>query len=123
MTATAIQPPPDAHRDLRVAIFSDSASARFGGEAIHPVHYFRILRSRGIDAWLVVNARTRGEMSELFPNEQNRILYVEDSWAHKVLWQMQRPLPARPWLSTSLWPEPLPPPPPRTDREAAPPSD
>jgi glycosyltransferase involved in cell wall biosynthesis len=95
MTTAEIQPPSDASHDLRVVLFSDSASARFGGEAIHPVHYFRILRSRGVDAWLVVNARTRGEMSELFPNEQVRILYVEDSLAHKVLWQLQRPLPTR----------------------------
>ncbi|HEX4124949.1 MAG TPA: glycosyltransferase family 4 protein [Tepidisphaeraceae bacterium] len=84
-----------APTDLRIALFSDSASARFGGEAIHPVHYFRILRSRGIETFLIVNARTRGEMAELFPDEQDRIFYVEDSLLHKILWQVQRKLPAR----------------------------
>jgi glycosyltransferase involved in cell wall biosynthesis len=92
-----------APTDLRIALFSDSASARFGGEAIHPVHYFRIFRSRGIDTWLVVNARTRPEMQALFPDQQDHIRYVEDSLAHKVLWQFQRPLPARIGYFTVGW--------------------
>jgi glycosyltransferase involved in cell wall biosynthesis len=79
--------------DLKIVITADSASVKFGGEAIHPVHYFRILRSRGVDAWLVVHARTQAELIELFPNDRERILAVPDSRLHKLLWQLGRPLP------------------------------
>lgn len=68
---------------------------RFGGEAILPVHYFRILRSRGIEAWLVVHARTRDELTELFPNDQSRIRYVSDLWIHKIVFRLSTYLPRR----------------------------
>jgi len=79
--------------DLKIVITADSASVSFGGEAIHPVHYFRILRSRGIEAWLVVHARTREELLKLFPNDQDRIRTVPDTMLHKLLWTLGRPLP------------------------------
>ncbi len=79
--------------DLKIVITADSASVSFGGEAIHPVHYFRILRSRGIEAWLVVHARTREELLKLFPNDQDRICTVPDTALHKLLWTLGRPLP------------------------------
>lgn len=82
-------------RDLRVIVVADSASAKFGGEAIHPVHYFRILRSRGIEAWLVVHSRTRDELTALFPNDLDRIRFVPETFLHKVLWWSEVPLPKR----------------------------
>ena len=80
---------------MRICIVAEHASARFGGEAILPVHYFRLLRSLGIETWLVVHARTRGELSELFPQESDRILYVPDLWIHKVLFRLSKYLPRR----------------------------
>jgi glycosyltransferase involved in cell wall biosynthesis len=80
---------------MRICIVAEHASERFGGEAILPVHYFRLLRSRGIESWLVVHSRTRNELSELFPNESDRILYVPDLWIHKLLFRLSRLLPRR----------------------------
>ena len=42
----------------RVLIVAEHASAKFGGEAILPLHYFRGLRRRGIEVWLIVHSRT-----------------------------------------------------------------
>ena len=81
-------------RSLKVLIVCDHASARFGGEAILPLHYFRLLRDRGIAVWLVAHARTRPEISELFPDE-TRIRYVEDTLLHRLLWRVGARLPTQ----------------------------
>lgn len=88
---------PTAHAEQlsspRVCIVAEHASVRFGGEAILPYHYFRRLRERGIEAWLVVHARTRNELLALMPQEAERLRFVPDTWLHKALWAVGRPLP------------------------------
>ena len=78
----------------RVLIVSFHASARFGGEAALPLHYFRILRDRGCDVWLISHARTRDELSSLFPDEK-RIVYIEDTRMHRLMWRAGRRLPSQ----------------------------
>lgn len=78
--------------DLRILIVTDHASAKFGGEAAIPLHYFRMLRKRGVDVWLLTHARTRDELAELFPND-DRIVYVEDTLWHRAMWRIGRRLP------------------------------
>jgi glycosyltransferase involved in cell wall biosynthesis len=78
---------------LKIVITAEHASAKFGGEAILPVHYFRLLRSRGYDAWLVTHGRTCAELEEAFPAERDRIFYVPDTWVHRALWRLGRLLP------------------------------
>jgi len=80
---------------MRICIVAEHASERFGGEAFLPLHYFRLLRSRGIETWLVVHSRTRDELEELFPQDSDRILFVSDSWSHKLLARISRYLPPR----------------------------
>jgi glycosyltransferase involved in cell wall biosynthesis len=80
---------------LRVLIVAEHASARFGGEAVLPLHYFRFLRRRGIEAWLIVHARTRDELAALMPEEMERIEFVPDTWFHKSAVRLGRPLPSR----------------------------
>jgi len=77
----------------RVLIVAEHASAKFGGEAILPLHYFRRLRARGVDAWLIVHARTQAELSALLPTEADRILYIPDTWAHRLLYTLSKPFP------------------------------
>ena len=81
--------------DLRVCIVADSASVRFGGEAILPYHYFRLLRVRGVEAWLVVHDRTRSELEALLPAEKGRILYTPDTRLHRWLYHLSTLLPRR----------------------------
>lgn len=91
-------PPASASEDggppLRVLIVAEHASAAFGGEAALPLHYFRVLRRSVHDAWLVVHARTRPELSALFPGD-SRIHYVEDTAFHRFLSRISEGMPAR----------------------------
>ena len=86
MTDPAPTPP-------RVAIVAEHASARFGGEAILPLHWFRELRKRGVEAWLVVHARTRAELEVVFAADRDRLHFVPDTWVNKFLWRLGRVLP------------------------------
>lgn len=78
----------------RVLIVADNASARFGGEASLPLHYFRVLRQRGHDVILLVHARTRAELTTLFPGDDT-ILFIEDDWIDRLLFRAGHYLPAR----------------------------
>ncbi|MFS8083025.1 MAG: hypothetical protein ACMG51_06205, partial [Ginsengibacter sp.] len=75
-------------------IVAEHASARFGGEAVLPVHYFRELRARGLRVWLLTHARTRDELEHLFPDE-DRIVYIEDTKFHVAMWRLGQRLPDR----------------------------
>jgi glycosyltransferase involved in cell wall biosynthesis len=86
------KPIPDMESPLGVVIVCENASTRFGGEAMLPLHYFRLLRARGVNVWLVAHARTREELRRLFPGEQ-RINYVEESPLHTLLWRLGTLLP------------------------------
>lgn len=89
--------------ELRILIVAEHASARFGGEAILPLHYFRLLRRRGVDARLVVHARTRDELAELFPNDLDRIYYVPDTPLHLLLHRLGKRLPSAVRHITTEW--------------------
>ncbi len=80
---------------MRICIVAEHASTRFGGEAILPVHYFRLLRSRGIESWLVVHSRTRSEVEELFPEQIDRMVFIPDMWIQKLFFHLSRYLPRR----------------------------
>ena len=86
---------PPTPQPLRVLIAAEHASARLGGEAILPFHYFRILRARGIDAYLIVHERTREELLDLFPEDHSRIRFVEDQALQKLFYRIGRILPRR----------------------------
>lgn len=90
-TAIAENPAPD----LRVLIVADAASTRFGGEAVLPWHYFRLLRRRGVETWMTVHSRTRNELRELLPPEEiERIEFIEDNWRHRFWLRLARRGPA-----------------------------
>ena len=80
---------------MRVLIVAEHASAQFGGEALLPVQYFRQLRARNMEAWLVVHARTRSELETLFPEDGDRLHFIPDTWLHKLLDRCRRLLPRR----------------------------
>ena len=87
--------PFDELEPLRVCVVAENASFRFGGEASLPLHYYSRLRRRGIEAWLIVHGRTREELEALFPNDQERILFIPDRWFHKLIWRLGKYLPRR----------------------------
>jgi glycosyltransferase involved in cell wall biosynthesis len=80
---------------LRILIVAEHASAAFGGEAFLPLQYFRVLRARGIEAWLVCHGRVEQEIRDAFPDQQDRLHFIRDSPVHRALWAISRPLPRR----------------------------
>ncbi len=70
---------------MRILIVAQNASTKFGGEALLPLNYFRILRSRQIETWLVVHAGTQPELAALFPEDGARMHCVPDTWVHRLL--------------------------------------
>ena len=81
--------------NLRVLIVAEHASLEMGGEAALPLHYFRVLRQRGISTWLIVHERTREELQSLFHQDDDRIYFVSDTWGHRLIWQCSKFLPQR----------------------------
>ncbi len=84
-----------AGRSVRVLIVAENASARLGGEAMLPLQYFRLLRERGVEAWLLAHDRTREELQALLPHERGRMHFVPDTAAHRALWAVGQRLPWR----------------------------
>ena len=80
----------DPGSSLRIVIVAENTSTRFGGEAVLPWHYFRILRARGIEAWLVTHERTRDELLGLLPEESSRMCFLPDTWLDKFCWRLGR---------------------------------
>ncbi|MBR8826933.1 MAG: glycosyltransferase family 4 protein [Gomphosphaeria aponina SAG 52.96 = DSM 107014] len=80
---------------LRILIVAEHASLEFGGEAALPLHYFQLLRRRNIETWLIVHERTKSELEKTFPQEQDRIFYIKDTFWHRLLWQLGKPLPQK----------------------------
>ena len=80
---------------MRIVIVAQNASAKFGGESLLPLNYFRILRSRQIETWLVVHARTQAELEGLFPEDCDRMHFVPDTWLHRLLNNCGEFIPAR----------------------------
>ncbi len=81
--------------NLHVLIVAEHASLKYGGEAALPLHYFRVLRQRGIDTWLIVHERTREELQSLFQSDLDCIYFISDTVWHRWLWKCSHILPKR----------------------------
>lgn len=82
-------------KNFNVLIIAEHASLNFGGEAALPLHYFRVLRNRGIEVWLIVHARTKEELQSRFPEDIDRIYFIPDTLWHRLLFKIARLLPHR----------------------------
>lgn len=79
--------------EIKVLIVAPNASSRFGGEAFLPLKYFEILKRRGYPVRLIAHSRNRENLETTFPDNQSIIHYIEDSAAHRVIWQAGRMVP------------------------------
>jgi glycosyltransferase involved in cell wall biosynthesis len=84
-----------ASRPPRVLILGENASMKMGGEASFPYLHFKLLRDRGVEAWLVAHARVRDEMRRLLPDEVDRMHFVEESSSDVFLWKLGLRLPRK----------------------------
>jgi glycosyltransferase involved in cell wall biosynthesis len=69
----------------RVAIAAANCSLRMGGEAAIPHHLFRLLRARGVEAYLVTHERVRRELEASFPSDLDRLHFVRDGVLQRLL--------------------------------------
>ena len=83
------------HANLRVLITAEHVSFQFGGEGSLALHYFRVLRNRGIETWLVTNERSKWELEILFPNDLERMYFVPDTRWQRAILRMSSFLPDR----------------------------
>ena len=83
MPVSALQETADT--SMRILIVCEHASARFGGEAILPLHWFKYLRQAGDEVWLVSHSRTREEVVKLFPDCTDYLHFTEDTpWQQRL---------------------------------------
>lgn len=81
--------------DPRVLIIADNASSRFGGEAFHPLRYFRLMRRRGIDVWMITHGRNKEDLTPILKEDLSRVVFIEDSWLHRFCYRLSTILPPR----------------------------
>lgn len=91
----------------RVVIVAANANTEFGGEAILPWHYFRLLRARGFDAHLVTHPRNRPNLSAQSGSDVARIHFTGDRRLSRFIERLGKNVPhgLKPltvWLLMSL---------------------
>ncbi len=80
---------------MNILIISENASLKYGGEAALPLHYFRVLRKKKINVWMIVHGRRKEELRTLFPDDLDKIFYIEDNILYKFLFSFNKFLPAK----------------------------
>jgi len=80
---------------------SENATDEYGGESVLPLHYFRGLRARDEDVYLLTHARVRSRLQEIIPGDIARVIFIKETWLHTWLYKIGRKLPARVNLLTA----------------------
>lgn len=81
----------DPENKTKIIITGDNASTKFGGEAILPFHYFRLLNDHKVDTLLVVHFRCKKELDLLLPNLKDKMYFIEDSRLEEWLYEVKVP--------------------------------
>jgi len=85
---------------LRILIVSENASNVFGGEAMLPLNYFRLLGKTEHEVYLITHARVKSTIQQIADVDQSRVFYVPDTWLHKFLFKHSSILPERITIAT-----------------------
>lgn len=86
---------PVQQRHPKVVIVAENASALFGGESLHPLRYFRIMRRKGVDVTLITHARNQAHLSDVLGDEINRVVFIPDSAFYSTCQKVSSALPPR----------------------------
>ena len=79
----------------RVLIIADNASSRFGGEALHPLRYFRLMRRKGVDVRMITHGRNKEDLTPILNEDLSRVVFIEDSGLHRFCYRVSTILPPR----------------------------
>lgn len=82
-------------RPLNILIVCEHASNVFGGEAMLPLNYFRLLSKTHHQVFLITHERVKSSISIIEELNQQHIYYIPDTWMHKWLHQHCGFLPER----------------------------
>lgn len=82
-------------KSLNILIVCEHASSRFGGEAILPLNYFRLLSQTSHTVYLITHERVRQSLEELEELDHDKIFYIPDTRIHKLLHKYSQMLPHR----------------------------
>lgn len=85
----------DTARQPRVLIVAEDASPHFGGEAMHPLRYFTLMRRKGVDVRMVTHGRNRDPLATMLGDDISRVQFVEDSPLYRTCTRWSDAIPAR----------------------------
>jgi len=88
---------------LQIIIVAENASARFGGESVLPLHYFKRLQDRGVPVKLVVHDRVKPELEQTLGSALRDVVFVRDSRLQMFLSRVSTLLPTRVADFTTSW--------------------
>lgn len=80
---------------MKILIVSENATDEYGGESVLPLHYFRGLRVRGEDVYLLTHARVRDRLQQIIPLDLDRVIFIDETWLHVWLYKIGKKLPPR----------------------------
>lgn len=72
-------------RPLNILIVCEHASNVFGGEAMLPLNYFRLLSKTQHQAYLVTHERVKASVEQIPDVPQDHVFYIPDTWMHRFL--------------------------------------
>lgn len=69
---------------MKVIIVTEIASMQRAGEPSLAFYYFKLLRARHIDVWMICQERVREELRKAFADEDfQKIHFIEPTWLQK----------------------------------------
>ena len=81
---------------LNILIVCEHASNVYGGEAMLPLNYFRLLsKDQNNRVYLITHARVRASIEQLADIKQDQVFYMPDTKVHQVLNKYSALLPDR----------------------------
>jgi len=81
--------------DLNILIVCEHASNKFGGEAMLPLNYFRLLSKTSNTVYLITHERVRESLEQVDELNQDHIYYIPDTKLHKLIHKYSSLLPHR----------------------------
>ena len=78
---------------LGILVIAENASFSEGGESYLAVQWFRGLLKEGVDAHLLVHARSKPELDQAFGAFSSRIHYVPEALLQTICWHLGKKLP------------------------------
>jgi glycosyltransferase involved in cell wall biosynthesis len=70
---------------LNVLIVCEHASNVFGGEAMLPLNYFRLLSETEHQAYLITHERVKSTIENIPNIKHDHVYYIPDTWMHQFL--------------------------------------